>query len=211
MVHLRMAECPLCQKTGHPFYKDIYFACGGCKGIFMGKTRLPAWEDEKKRYETHNNDVSDPGYRAFVSPITNAVRKDFPPQSRGLDFGAGPGPVIAAVLGEAGYALRLYDPFFHDDPEALRQTYDYIVCCEVMEHFHDPAREFRLLRNLLNPGGRLYCMTYLYSPDIDFEKWFYKNDITHVFFYQNETLEWIRREFGFSALAVEGRMIVFDF
>ena len=35
-------------------------------------------------------------------------------------------------------------------------------------------------------------MTHLYIKEIDFAKWYYKNDITHVFIYQRETLMKIR-------------------
>ncbi len=67
---------------------------------------------ERQYYETHNNDVNDPRYQAFVAPITTAVQRDFSPHSLSLDFGTGTGPVITKVLPDQGYALKLYDPFF---------------------------------------------------------------------------------------------------
>jgi SAM-dependent methyltransferase len=166
---------------------------------------------EKAYYKTHNNDVNDPRYRAFVSPITAAVQRDFDKKTGiGLDFGAGSGPVIAEVLGEAGYSMRLYDPFFHDTPEVLEQTYHFIACCEVMEHFFAPDAEFALLKKLLKTGGKLYCMTVLHDRNINFEKWYYRTDPTHVFFYEKTTLEWIKTTFGFKSVEVFGRLIVFE-
>lgn len=35
-------------------------------------------------------------------------------------------------------------------------------------------------------------MTDLYKSDIDFPKWYYKNDPTHVFFYSDEAFKWIQ-------------------
>lgn len=175
--------------------------------MFRSRRVLPAAAEEKARYETHNNDVNDPGYRRFVSPITAAVMRDFPLGSLGLDFGAGTGPVTSEVLKEAGYEIRQYDPFFHNHPDLLEQRYDYIVCCEVIEHFHYPAREFALLRRLLNPGGVLYCMTHIYHDGIEFCNWYYQRDPTHVFFYRRETLEWIARHYAFAGIETNNRLI----
>lgn len=167
-------------------------------------------ENEKRRYEEHNNDVDDPKYQKFVAPIVQQVEKKFQKISTGLDFGAGTGPVITKLLREKGFRIELYDPFFWDNPKVLTHNYDFIVCCEVIEHFHNPGHEFTLLRSRLKPNGSLYCMTEVFSGDLDFGKWYYKNDPTHVFFYSEEALEWIRTHFGFSELKIEGRLIHFE-
>lgn len=117
--------------------------------------------------------------------------------------------MISKLLQDDGFNVNQYDPFFHDTPELLDNRYDYIVCCEVIEHFHDPYHEFKRLNDLLSPEGNLFCMTFRYSDDIDFDRWGYKNDPTHTFFYQNETLEWIKDEFGFSSLKIDNRLIEF--
>jgi len=98
---------------------------------------------------THNNDVNDSGYHKFVSPIVNAVLNDFLPEHKGLDFGAGTGPVISKLLTDRNYQIKQYDPYFFNLPELLQKKYDYIVCCEVIEHFYDPDKEFQLLKSLL--------------------------------------------------------------
>ncbi len=166
-------------------------------------------EQERQFYETHNNDVDDPRYQAFVLPITSAVQRDFSPDSLGLDFGAGTGPVITKVLQEQGYALKLYDPFFHRDREVLQHRYDYVVCCEVIEHFGNPAQAFAQLCGCLKPGGKLYCMSVLYNPAIDLSTWYYATDPTHVFFYQAATLHWLQQHLGFASTIIEGRLITF--
>jgi len=200
-------DCPLCRHPGQAFLRDEFFICRNCGGVFRARRLLPGPEEERARYAKHRNDAGDPGYRSFVSPITSAVMRGHPPSSRGLDFGAGTGSAVSRVLEEAGYDVRQYDPFFQDRRELLAGKYDYIACCEVAEHFHDPDREFRLLRELLRPGGRLYCMTFLYDESIDFARWHYKDDITHVFFYQARTMERVRDRYVFSSMRVDGRLV----
>jgi SAM-dependent methyltransferase len=204
-----MELCPLCHKTGEAFYKNIFYICKECFGIFRSKKDYPAPEKEKARYELHQNDVNDAGYKQFVSPITTTVFNSFTPENIGLDFGAGPGSVISKILRDRRYNIKLYDPFFHNFPELLNEKYDYIVCCEVIEHFHNPDKEFRLLKKLLKPLGCLYCMTHIYNMEMDFKKWYYKNDFTHVYIYQEQTLEWIKMKYGFSEMKIDNRMIAY--
>ena len=205
-------RCPLCSSNASYFTlyrKAEYYRCSRCMSVFMAPAFHPAAEQEKARYETHNNDVNDPGYRAFVAPLVQKVMDNHGPRETGLDFGAGTGPVAATILREHSYNVSLYDPFFIDDRQKLEQKYDYIICCEVIEHFHSPAREFGLLRSMIKPGGSLICMTRLYTDDIDFGKWVYKDDHTHVFFYHPESLGWIKTQYSFYSLETADRIIHF--
>ena len=205
-----LQECPVCRGSARLFHArrwQVYYDCGGCGAISLQRAHLPQPRDEKQRYLQHRNDVCDPRYRAFVEPLVRGVQRGFGPNQQGLDFGSGTGPVAARLLEEAGYHLRLWDPFFAPRREVLEQHYDFIVCCEVMEHFHHPDREFALLRTLLRPQGALFCMTGVYDPSVDFGSWAYKNDTTHVVFYRRETLAWIARRHGFSRVEIEGRLI----
>ena len=54
-----MLTCPLCQNKSTPFYKDEFYECSCCKGIFRPKEKLLNNELEKLRYESHTNDSSD--------------------------------------------------------------------------------------------------------------------------------------------------------
>lgn len=184
-----------------------FLGCRECQGIYRHENSRLSPAAEKARYENHNNDVHDPGYQRFVAPIVAAALRDFTPAHSGLDFGAGPGPVISKLLRDQDFNICQYDPFFHNHPELLEATYDYIVCCEVVEHFHNPDREFARLRQLLKPRGRLYCMTSLYCPPVDLNTWYYSRDVTHVFIYRPETIAWIRKQYKFSAYTIEDRLI----
>ncbi|MBI9067336.1 MAG: class I SAM-dependent methyltransferase [Salinivirgaceae bacterium] len=206
-------NCPLCNNSGDVFYEyksRLYYQCTVCKGVFIDVNLVPSSGDEKLRYEEHNNDVHNKGYQNFVSPITKAILKNFTPDDKGLDFGAGTGPVISKILKDNAYNIVQYDPFFHNYPELLDASYHYIACCEVIEHFHHPRKEFALLKTLLKPKGKLYCMTDLFDESIDFHKWYYKNDETHVFIFTKTTIEWVKKEIGFSQVEIDGRLIIFS-
>lgn len=209
MQHL---QCPLC--SGDAVFSrnnktTEYHQCLTCRALFMNPADHVSPEREKERYLEHNNDVNDPRFQKFVSPIVETVLENFSPSHRGIDFGSGIAPVITEMIKNKGFNINSYDPLFANKPELLNCKYDYIACCEVIEHFHNPAREFALLRSLLNRNGMLICMTDLYHEEINFPKWYYKDDPTHIFFYHTHTLRWIKEHFNFSSLTINKRLILF--
>jgi len=206
-------DCPLCGHKSTPFCRGrigLYHDCPACRGIFLDPTFLPTASSEKERYQTHNNDVTDLRYQQFVSPLVRRVIRHQYAGQKGLDFGCGNGPVVSFLLRQKGYRLNLYDPFFHNEKGVLRDFYDFIICSEVIEHFHHPAREFARLAKMLVPNGRLYCLTCLFDDKTDFATWYYKDDHTHVFFYRQESCLFIRDKFGFQDLTVSGRLLVWQ-
>lgn len=200
--------CPLCFFPAKKIKNDGYHICRRCGSIFLNKKKRLSFEAEKARYETHNNDIQDERYRKFVSPISSAILQEQRSDGIGLDFGSGTGPVISAILKEKGYETFQYDPFFADDKKLLKKEYDYIVCCEVAEHFRNPRKEFQVLKKLLKPGGSLYLMTDIYNTSIDFQNWHYRNDHTHIFIYHQKTFHYILKKFKFKTLKISGRLIV---
>lgn len=204
--------CSLCTCATRKFeaiQDREYVQCTGCKAILLSPEYYLSPQEEKFRYSLHNNDVNDAGYIEFVSPIIKKIREDFSPGSSGLDFGCGTGPVIASELKKEGFKIELYDPYFQPKKSVLKNKFDFIICCEVMEHFQEPLKEFHLLRSLLKPGAKLYCKTEIWNEAIEFKDWHYKNDLTHVIFYNRETLEWIRENTDFSSLEIFEKFIVF--
>jgi 2-polyprenyl-3-methyl-5-hydroxy-6-metoxy-1,4-benzoquinol methylase len=163
---------------------------------------------EKKRYEEHNNDIFDTGYQQFVTPLVNAVQKDFSNKYTGLDYGCGPGPVARHLLNQEGYQITTYDPIFDNNKQALNEKYHFIICSEVAEHFHRPFDEFMALKNQLMPGGKLFVMTSILRPSINFKNWYYKNDLSHVIFYTEKSFQWIRKTIGFSHCSIERDLII---
>jgi SAM-dependent methyltransferase len=176
-----------------------YLRCPLCCATLLAAEHLPAAEVERAHYLHHENDVNDPGYRAFVSRLVEPLAGKFAQGARGLDYGCGPGPVAAVMLRERGFDVELYDPFFAPDRSVLARTYDFILCSEVVEHFHRPAEEFDRLGQLLNPGGILGIMTCFQDDDSAFACWHYRRDPTHVTFYREQTLAHVAAQRGWSA------------
>lgn len=205
-------RCRLCGGNTGEILQDQnrkFGRCSNCEGIQVFPNYFEDPETEKKRYLNHNNDINDERYKNFLSPVTYRIKEDFSNDSLGLDYGCGTGPVAAVELQKVGYSVNLYDPFFEDHPEVLEKLYNFIICTEVMEHFHQPHKEFQLLFKLLKMGGKLYCKTSLYYNELDFNSWYYKNDPTHVFFYTESGLKWIKEDLGFSNLEIHPKLIIF--
>ncbi len=115
-------KCCLCSgglKSYTAFRKKDYLQCIKCNAIQMDPRYYLSPAAEKNRYDQHNNDPADPGYRRFVSPLVERVKAAYGTEAAGLDYGAGSGPVVSVMLKEAGYRPVLYDPFYWNDPGLL--------------------------------------------------------------------------------------------
>jgi hypothetical protein len=193
-------HCPLCSGVEISFYSRDkhrpYLSCGTCSLVFVP----PGWhldrEAEQAQYALHRNRIDDPGYRAFLSRLMLPLAERLAPGARGLDFGCGPGPALAHMLREAGFAVALYDSFFAPDVAMLDVPYDFVCATEVVEHLFHPGRELERLWALLPPLGWLGIMTKLLREPVTFASWHYKNDPTHVCFFSEDTWRWWARRHG---------------
>ncbi len=189
------AQCPMCLTANTaPWHRDgsrDYLRCAVCALVHVPRAQHLDRDAERQRYDQHNNDPADPGYRRFLSALFEPLRERLGPGAAGLDFGSGPGPTLSRMFEESGHPMRLYDPYYADDPDALSRCYDFVSCSETVEHFCDPARDWARLAGLLKPGGWLGVMTSLLDDDIDFPRWYYKDDPTHVAFHTPATITWI--------------------
>jgi len=194
--------CPLCGGIRAAPFAELrhgrYHRCPDCDLVFQDRAELPGPEAEREHYLLHDNRLDDPGYRRFLSRLAEPLMAELPAGARGLDFGCGPGPALAAMLDEAGFPTATWDPLFAPDPAALEQRYDFVTCTEAIEHFHHPGHELARLAGLLAPGGRLAVMTEVREPERPFEQWWYPSDPTHVAFYSRQCLAWIARRHGWA-------------
>ena len=173
-----------------------YWRCDQCEATFLDWKQRPTPEEEAAHYGHHRNDPADPRYRSFLSRLAEPLLEKLRPGLRGLDYGCGPGPALAAMLAEAGLEMALYDPVFAPDRDALERRYHVITLSEVAEHLFDPAAEFERLGRLLMPGGWLGVMTCFQTDDDRFARWHYRRDPTHVTFYRAKTFEVIAAQRG---------------
>lgn len=194
--------CPVCcAAKPQPFLRvdgRDYWRCAICEARFLDPCQRPSRDAELAHYLHHENHPDDPAYRRFLSKLAAPLLARLSGPSRGLDYGCGPGPALAAMMREAGHAMALYDPFFQPDPAPLERSYDFATCTETAEHFHRPAHEFARLMTLVRPGGWLAIMTCFQTDDTRFQDWHYRKDPTHVVFYREETLRYLATCRGWS-------------
>ena len=197
-----MVRCIVCRDAAVRHFLDVgglnYWRCAACKATFLDPAQRLDAAEEHAHYLHHQNAPDDPRYRRFLAKLSDPLLARLYPNLKGLDYGCGPGPALAAVLGEAGHRMALYDPFFFPDRAPLAQTFDFITCTEVAEHFFDPAIAFDRLDTILRPGGWLAVMTCFQTDDDRFAAWHYRKDPTHVVFYRAETFAVIARQRGWT-------------
>ena len=192
-------------------YASDYYQCQRCRLIFAPPKDRPNATEELDRYDTHENDPTDEGYRNFLSHLFTPLNDRLPPNSYGLDFGCGPGPTLNLMFEEVDHRMEIYDPFYADNESVFDQQYDFITATEVLEHLFHPGKELERLWECLNPGGYLGIMTKIAEDDPDFfADWHYRLDLTHVTFYTTDTFRWLADKWNASVGFPADRAIIFQ-
>ncbi len=209
----KVIPCPLCQvqetsELGSPSAHRQFYICHHCDLRFLRPDLRLSASEERARYSLHQNSIEDKGYKQFVSPLLQEIKDKIKPHSRGLDFGCGPTPTLSHFLQNEGFTMDLFDPIFNNDLQNIKSGYDFIVCCEVIEHFYCPNKELELLRSKLAPHGVLFVMTQLWQDQLRFNEWYYQRDPTHVCFYSEQTFKWIQNRWQFKSLEIQGSNLI---
>ncbi|MBZ9613122.1 class I SAM-dependent methyltransferase [Rheinheimera maricola] len=205
--------CPLCSHLCCNLYhrdkRRSYHQCSRCQLVFADRNSVLSAKDELAQYQLHNNDLNDDGYRQFLLRLATPLLAALPASGlQGLDFGCGPGPLLAQMLSDAGQHMAVWDPYFAADNSVLQQQYDFISCTEAVEHFVNPAREWALWLKLLKPGGTLAIMTKRYTTAEAFASWHYKLDPTHVSFFCEHTFSYLAQRDSFDLHFVEKDVVL---
>lgn len=205
-------SCILCKSPDTDFYYEdnirSYYQCPKCNLVFVPPYQYLSPEEEKKRYDLHENDPLDEGYRKFLSRLMRPLNCRLAPGSQGLDFGCGPGPTLHLMLEEQGHQMNIYDPFYNKDPSVFDTNYDFITATEVVEHLHNPSEELDLLWRCLKPRGYLGIMTKMVRNRQAFRNWHYIRDETHVAFFSRNTFEWLAGRWNASLDFPENDVII---
>lgn len=205
--------CPLCHATAldclHRDQRRSYYRCTTCHLIHVPRQYHLPPDEERRRYDTHQNSPDDSAYRDFLGRLLTPLLPQLRSGEQGLDYGCGPGPTLSLMLEEHGHPMAVYDPFYANDPAVFERRYDFITCTEAIEHFARPDEEWRRLLSLLKAAGQLAIMTALHDEDSDFAGWYYKNDPTHVAFYSVATFAWLARRDGLRAEFYGDSVVIF--
>ena len=187
--------CPLCESDQNDLFLEeqhrLYFRCQMCLLVFVPSQYFLDLDEEKSRYDLHENDAEDKGYRKFLNRLCTPFNERLSAKSHGLDFGSGPGPTLSIMLEELGHSMQIYDKFYAPNEDVWSQKFDFVTATEVVEHLHQPKQELDRLWSVIKPGGYLGIMTKLVLSQESFKTWHYKNDETHVSFFSKETFEWL--------------------
>lgn len=180
-----------------------YYHCDNCDLIFIDEEDIIDCAEEKERYAQHDNNHQNSGYVEMFKRFINQFLEphvDMDKLETVLDFGCGPGPVLADLLKERGLKVDIYDPFFYPEKVFEGNEYDLITSTEVFEHLKNPLKEIELLLEHLKDGGYLALMT-LYHPGLEkFKDWWYKRDPTHITFYNHNTFREMEEIFPLEVL-----------
>lgn len=207
-VHTDM-PCPLCGGVHNElFHQDKnkrtqrpYYQCQSCYLVYVPREFYLSSEAEKAEYDLHENQLEDEGYGQFLQrfwqPYEATLNTAFSGPKTLLEFGCGPGPLLAKIMSEAGYEVSLYDHFYQPDTSVLKAGhYHGISATEVIEHVFDAKGVFENWLSWLKPDGVLALMTKRVESQERFANWHYKNDLTHVCFYSEKTFNWLADKYG---------------
>lgn len=209
--------CPLCSHEDNAIVhtridpqhgRRDYHRCSRCCLIFLPPEQLLSPENERRRYDLHQNHPEDQGYVRFLNQLVEPLVAMLPAGAAGLDYGCGPGPTVSVLLRLRGFDTAVFDPVYFPNTILLEQSYDFVTCTETVEHFYHPRREWQRFKQLVKPGGLLGIMTGMYRDIEAFKDWWYPSEPTHVNFYHSDTWTWISAEWGWEYQLLTDRVIV---
>lgn len=185
-------NCIICFSLSNFYQRDKkrnYYQCSCCELIFVPREEIISRADEKARYDLHNNEESNLNYKNYLENILVEVLKILGPNERGLDFGCGKSTLIADLFSQRNMLVDSYDLYFHQNEFIWKSKYDFILMSEVIEHLREPLDTLKKLKQILKPEGKLIIKTKFFTSNPEnFNNWFYKNDQTHIQFFNEKSL-----------------------
>lgn len=206
-------HCHICSKTtvsfNHKKTNITYYHCKSCEYIFKSPECYQDFITQKKRYNLHENNINDTGYKAYFQRFLDFTLPLVCQPVKALDFGCGRTSLLSTLLKEEGIACDFYDPIYHPSTLNDDKKYELIVSTEVFEHLHQPKVIFENLVSRLNKGGYLAIQTQFHANDMErFKKWYYHQDPTHVVFFTVHTFRVLAKMYNCKVLSDNGTNMV---
>jgi hypothetical protein len=197
--------CPLCGEQALPFHAEgsrRWRSCPTCGLLHLEPGLRASRAQREERQRLHHNTGEDPGYRAWLRPVADALARRLAPDAPGQDLGGGPASVLAGLLRETGLQVL-------DGNPATSSTCAWLCACEVFEGLEEPGICLDEWNRRLAPGGWLALSTALVERDDAFPDWSFCRDLAHVVVARPCTLDWMANHYGWH-MEREGRVILFQ-
>jgi SAM-dependent methyltransferase len=202
-----MRTCRLCNHPAQLVFEDVrpFFACNVC-GLIFSDCFISAEAVEKHYTDQHKNTFDwDQEANGFVEAIKKLGLESPLSSLSILDYGSGSG-LLAEALRKAGFNVDCYEPMIHGEFNAQNysKAYDVIILNEVVEHLEDINKTLDIIYNLLPIKGVVFIKTLLTDPIVNhpenfkalFSAWWYKDDPTHISFFNLLTIDYICQDRG---------------
>jgi len=203
-------NCHICNRPTESFVHEktniTYYHCKECEYIFKSHEHHKDFSTQKERYNLHENDEKDEGYKAYFQRFLDFMLPLIDQPKSALDFGCGRSSLLASLLEKEGIDCDYYDPIYY--PTALNNSkkYELIVSTEVFEHLHQPREVFESLIERLVEGGYLALQTQFHPNDVAaFKKWYYHQDPTHIVFFTAKTFKVLCEIYGCKLIMDNGK------
>jgi len=206
-------KCHICNKDTKSFLHKktniTYYHCASCEYIFKSPECYQDLKTQKERYNLHENNEEDEGYRAYFKRFLDFVLIYANNAKIALDFGCGCTSLLSKLLEKEGVSCDYFDPIYYPNTLDDGKKYDLIVSTEVFEHLHNPKDVFESLLKRLNSGGYLAIQTEFHSNEkASFEKWWYHSDTTHIVFFRPKTFKVLCCNYDCRYISDNGKNIV---
>ena len=198
-------ECLICHNKTEE-HEDIKlniktYKCNKCQYIFKDPKSFWTLDEQKNRYDLHQNYPDDFGYQEYFRSFIDFVDPNRDKIRNVLDFGSGESTLLANMLSKMGFKTISFDPIYHPSIQYQKQKYDLITSVEVFEHLHNPHEVFTQLISLLNSGGVLALRTE-FAPQTmeEYFRWYYRLDPTHIGFFSLNSIEYLAKSHGYKCI-----------
>ena len=206
-------NCHICNNPTESFVHEktniTYYHCKHCEYIFKSPECYQDFSTQKERYNLHENDEKDEGYKTYFQRFLDFTLPLIGQPKSALDFGCGRSSLLASLLENEGIACYYYDPIYHPTVLNDSKKYELIVSTEVFEHLHQPRKVFESLLERMEVGGYLALQTQFHPNYVDaFKKWYYHQDPTHIVFFTAQTFRVLCEICGCEFMGDNGKNMV---